>query len=126
MNFPENLKYTNEHEWVRMEGDVAYVGITDYAQEQLGDIVYVDVPTVGETLDKDETFGTIEVVKTISDLFLPVSGEVMELNEKLEENPGLVNTDPYGEGWIIKIKPSDKAELDDLLDAAAYKQVINE
>lgn len=126
MNFPENLKYTNEHEWVRMEGDVAYVGITDYAQEQLGDIVYVDVPTVGETLDKDETFGTIEVVKTISDLFLPISGEVMELNEKLEENPGLVNTDPYGEGWIIKIKPSDKAELDDLLDAAAYKQVINE
>lgn len=126
MNFPENLKYTNEHEWVRLEGDVAYVGITDYAQGQLGDIVYVDVPTVGETLDKDETFGTIEVVKTISDLFLPISGEVMELNEKLEENPALVNTDPYGEGWIIKIKPSDKAELDNLLDAAAYKEIINE
>lgn len=126
MNFPENLKYTSEHEWVRMEGDVAYVGITDYAQEQLGDIVFVDVPTVGETLKEGETFGTIEVVKTISDLFLPISGEILELNEKLEETPELVNTDPYGEGWIIKVNPSDKSEFDNLLSAEAYKKLINE
>lgn len=126
MNFPENLKYTSEHEWVRMEGDVAYVGITDYAQEQLGDIVFVDVPTVGETLKEGETFGTIEVVKTISDLFLPISGEILELNEKLEETPELVNTDPYGEGWIIKVNPSDKSEYDNLLSAEAYKKLINE
>lgn len=126
MNFPENLKYTKEHEWIRMDGDVAYVGITDYAQEQLGDIVFVDVPTVGETLDEGETFGTIEVVKTISDLFLPISGEVLELNEKLEENPELVNSDPYGEGWLIKLKPSDLDQLGDLLDAEAYKNLINE
>lgn len=126
MNFPKNVKYTSEHEWVRMDGDVAYVGITDYAQSQLGDIVFVDVPTVGETLDKDEVFGTIEVVKTISDLFIPISGEVLELNEKLEENPELVNSDPYGEGWVIKVKPSLMDELDDLLDAEAYKKVVNE
>lgn len=126
MNFPENLKYTSEHEWVRMEGDVAYVGITDYAQEQLGDIVFVDVPTIGETLKEGETFGTIEVVKTISDLFLPISGEILELNEKLEETPELVNTDPYGEGWIIKVNPSDKSEFDNLLSAEAYKKLINE
>ena len=125
MEFPENLKYTNEHEWIRLEGDVAYIGITDYAQEQLGDIVFVDVTTVGETLDANEVFGTIEVVKTISDLFLPVAGEVLELNEALEENPDLVNKDPYGEGWIIKIKPSDVSELDNLLDVEAYKKVIN-
>ncbi|RGN47089.1 MULTISPECIES: glycine cleavage system protein GcvH [unclassified Bacteroides] len=125
MKFPENLKYTNEHEWIRLEGDVAYIGITDYAQEQLGDIVFVDVTTVGETLDANEVFGTIEVVKTISDLFLPVAGEVLELNEALEENPDLVNKDPYGEGWIIKIKPSDVSELDNLLDVEAYKKVIN-
>ncbi len=125
MNFPENLKYTNEHEWIRMDGDVAYVGITDYAQEQLGDIVFVDVPTVGETLDANEVFGTIEVVKTISDLFLPIAGEVLELNEALEENPDLVNKAPYEEGWIIKLKPSDLGQLDDLLDAEAYKKVIN-
>ena len=125
MNFPQNLKYTNEHEWIRLEGDVAYIGITDYAQEQLGDIVFVDVTTVGETLDANEVFGTIEVVKTISDLFLPVAGEVLELNEALEENPDLVNKDPYGEGWIIKIKPSDVSELDNLLDVEAYKKVIN-
>ncbi len=126
MNFPENLKYTSEHEWVRMEGDVAYVGITDYAQDQLGDIVFVDVPTVGETLKEGETFGTIEVVKTISDLFLPISGEIVELNEKLEETPELVNTDPYGEGWIIKVAPSDKGEFDNLLSAEAYKKLVNE
>lgn len=125
MNFPENLKYTSEHEWIRFEGDEAYVGITDYAQEQLGDIVFVDVPTVGETLSKDETFGTIEVVKTISDLFLPVSGEILELNEGLEDNPELVNTDPYGEGWIIKIRLTDPSEIASLLDAEAYKKVIN-
>ena len=106
MNFPQNLKYTNEHEWIRVEGDIAYVGITDYAQEQLGDIVFVDIPTVGETLEAGETFGTIEVVKTISDLFLPVAGEVLEQNEALEENPELVNKDPYGEGWLIKVKPT--------------------
>lgn len=126
MKFPENLKYTSEHEWIRLEGDVAYVGITDYAQEQLGDIVFVDIPTVGETLDKDEVFGTIEVVKTISDLFLPVSGEILEQNDALEENPALVNTDPYGEGWLIKLKPADMEEFNDLLDAEAYKSVINQ
>ena len=110
MNFPTNVKYTKEHEWIRLEGDVAYVGITDYAQEQLGDIVFVDIPTEGETLAADEVFGTIEVVKTISDLFLPV----------------LVNQDPYGEGWLIKIKPAADADFDSLLDAEAYKALINE
>ena len=126
MNFPTNVKYTNEHEWIRFEGEGAYVGITDYAQTQLGDIVFVDVPTEGETLEKGETFGSIEVVKTVSDLFLPVGGEILEVNPALEENPELVNKDPYGEGWIIKIKPTDASEADDLLDAEAYKQLINE
>ena len=116
MNFPTNVKYTKEHEWIRLEGDVAYVGITDYAQEQLGDIVFVDIPTEGETLAANEVFGTIEVVKTISDLFLPVSGEILEL----------VNQDPYGEGWLIKIKPAADADFDSLLDAEAYKALINE
>ena len=125
MNFPQNLKYTNEHEWIRVEGDIAYVGITDYAQEQLGDIVFVDIPTVGETLEAGETFGTIEVVKTISDLFLPLAGEILEQNEALEENPELVNKDPYGEGWLIKMKPADVKAAEDLLDAEAYKAVIN-
>ena len=125
MNFPQNLKYTNEHEWIRVEGDIAYVGITDYAQEQLGDIVFVDIPTVGETLEANETYGTIEVVKTISDLFLPVAGEVLEQNESLEENPELVNKYPYGEGWLIKMKPADIKDIDDLLDAEAYKAVVN-
>ncbi|MGN0036132.1 MAG: glycine cleavage system protein GcvH [Bacteroidaceae bacterium] len=125
MNFPENLKYTSEHEWICMNGDVAYVGITDYAQDQLGDIVFVDVPTVGETLEAGEVFGTIEVVKTISDLFLPAGGEIIEQNEALEENPALVNSDPYGEGWIIKLKVADPAQLDALLDAEAYKKLIN-
>ena len=124
MNFPQNLKYTSEHEWIRIEGDIAYVGITDYAQEQLGDIVFVDIPTVGETLEAGETFGTIEVVKTISDLFLPVAGEVMEQNEALEENPELVNKDPYGKGWIVKISVADKAQMAGLLDAEAYKAII--
>ena len=103
MNFPTNVKYTNEHEWVRIEGDEAYVGITDYAQSQLGDIIFVDIPTEGETLEKGETFGSIEVVKTVSDLFLPIGGEILEVNPALEENPELVNKDPYGEGWIVKI-----------------------
>lgn len=125
MDFPQNLKYTNEHEWIRVEGDIAYVGITDYAQEQLGDIVFVDIPTVGEALEADEVFGTIEVVKTISDLFLPVAGEVMEQNEALEENPELVNKDPYGEGWLIKIKPANLKDVEDLLDAEGYKAVVN-
>ena len=125
MNFPQNLKYTNEHEWIRVDGDIAYVGITDYAQEQLGDIVFVDIPNVGETLEAGETFGTIEVVKTISDLFLPIAGEVLEQNEALEENPELVNKDPYGEGWLIKVKPADVKAVEDLLDAEAYKAVVN-
>lgn len=125
MNFPQNVKYTNEHEWIRLEGDVAYVGITDYAQEQLGDIVFVDIPTEGETLEAGEVFGTIEVVKTISDLFLPVAGEVVEQNPALGENPELVNKDPYGEGWLIKMKPANAADLDNLLDAEGYKAVVN-
>ena len=126
MNFPTNVKYTKEHEWIRLEGDVAYVGITDYAQEQLGDIVFVDIPTEGETLAADEVFGTIEVVKTISDLFLPVTGEIQEQNEALADQPELVNQDPYGEGWLIKIKPTADADFDSLLDAEAYKALINE
>ena len=126
MNFPNDVKYTKEHEWIRQEGDVAYVGITDYAQEQLGDIVFVDIQTVGETLAADEVFGTIEVVKTISDFFLPVAGEVLEQNEALEEQPELVNKDPYGEGWLIKIKPAADADFDTLLDAEAYKALIND
>lgn len=126
MNIPQNLKYTSEHEWIRLEGDIAYVGITDYAQEQLGDIVFVDIPTVGETLGAGDTFGTIEVVKTVSDLFLPVAGEVLEQNEALEECPELVNKDPYGEGWLVKIRPADTAEADGLLDAEGYGKLINQ
>lgn len=125
MTIPQELKYTKEHEWVRLEGEVAYIGITDYAQEQLGDIVFVDLNTVGETLDAGEVFGTIEVVKTVSDLFLPMSGEILEQNEALEENPELVNSDPYGEGWLIKLKPADLSELEGLLDADGYKETIN-
>ncbi len=125
MNIPANLKYTSEHEWIRQEGDIAYVGITDYAQEQLGDIVFVDIQTEGETLAAGDTFGTIEVVKTISDLFIPVSGEVLEQNEALADQPELVNKDPYGEGWLIKIKPAADADFDALLDAEGYKAVIN-
>lgn len=126
MNVPTNLKYTSEHEWIRVEGDIAYVGITDYAQEQLGDIVFVDIPTVGETLAAADVFGTIEVVKTISDLFLPVGGEVLEQNEALADQPELVNSDPYGEGWLIKLKPAGDADYDALLDAEGYKAVINQ
>ena len=125
MNVPENIKYTSEHEWIRVDGDVAYVGITDYAQDQLGDIVFVDIQAVGETLEAGEVFGTIEVVKTISDIFMPVGGEVLEQNEALEEQPELVNKDPYGEGWLIKIKPDEAADYDALLDAEGYKKLIN-
>lgn len=125
MNFPQNVKYTSDHEWIRVDGDVAYVGITDYAQEQLGDIVFIDVPTEGETLAAGESFGTVEVVKTVSDLFIPVAGEVLELNANLENDPELVNKDPYGEGWIIKMKPANLADVDALLDAEAYKAVVN-
>ena len=124
MNFPTDVKYTSEHEWIRLEGDEAVVGISDYAQDQLGDIVFVDITTEGETLEKGETFGTIEVVKTVSDLFMPVGGEVLTVNPKLEEQPELVNQDPYGEGWLIRIKPTDVTEMDDLLDAEAYKQIL--
>ncbi len=126
MNFPTNVKYTSEHEWIRMDGEEAYVGITDYAQQQLGDIVFVDITTEGETLEKGETFGTIEVVKTVSDLFIPVGGEVLEVNPALEEQPELVNQDPYGEGWLIKMRPTDPNELLGLLDAEAYQNIINE
>lgn len=125
MNFPENIKYTNEHEWIRAEGDIAYVGITDYAQDQLGDIVFVDIQTVGETLNAGDVFGTIEVVKTISDIFLPVGGEVLEQNEALADQPELVNQDPYGEGWLVKIKPAEDADFDGLLSAEDYKKLIN-
>ena len=126
MNFPTNVKYTSEHEWIRLEGEEAYVGITDYAQDQLGDIVFVDVTTEGETLEAGEVFGTIEVVKTVSDLFLPVGGEILEVNPELEENPELVNQDPYGKGWLVRIRPTDVSEMDKLMDAEAYKQIINE
>ena len=125
MNFPENIKYTSEHEWIRVEGDIAYIGITDYAQDQLGDIVFVDIQAVGETLNAGDVFGTIEVVKTISDIFMPVGGEVLEQNEALEDQPELVNKDPYGEGWLIKIKPDSSADYDALLDAEGYKKLIN-
>ncbi|MCQ2284811.1 MAG: glycine cleavage system protein GcvH [Bacteroidales bacterium] len=124
MNIPENLKYSNDHEWLRMEGEFAYVGITAFAANELGDIVFLDITTEGETLDQNEVFGTIEAVKTVSDLMLPVAGEVVEFNTALEDNPALVNSDPYGEGWIIKVKVSDPAQVDGLLDAAAYQALI--
>ena len=123
-NVPANLKYSNDHEWCRVEGDVAVIGITDYAQSQLGDIVFVDVPTVGETIEANEVFGSIEAVKTVSDAFSPVGGEVLEFNEAVEADSSLVNKDPYGEGWLVKIKMSNPAEVDALLDAAAYEALI--
>ncbi|MCK9180525.1 MAG: glycine cleavage system protein GcvH [Bacteroides sp.] len=126
MKFPEELKYTKEHEWIRVEGDVVYIGITDYAQDQLGDIVFIDVPTLDETLEAGEIFGTIEVVKTVSDLFLPISGTVIEVNDTLEDEPEQVNEDPYGKGWIIKVEPSEDADFDVLLSAEEYKEVINQ
>lgn len=121
MEIKENLKYSADHEWLRIEGEEAYVGISDYAQHELGDIVFVDVTTVGETMDKDEEFGSIEAVKTVSPVLMPVGGEILEFNEALEADPALINNDPYGEGWIIKIKMNDAAEADALMDAAAYK-----
>lgn len=124
MNFPAELKYTKDHEWVRVEGDVAYIGITDYAQGELGEIVYVDITTEGETIGKEDVFGTIEAVKTVSDLFMPVSGEVVEINSALEDKPELVNESPYNDGWLVKIKPTNTAELDELLSAADYQQLI--
>ena len=124
MNIPTNLKYTKDHEWVAVDGDVATVGITDFAQGELGDIVYVEVETLDETLAMEEVFGTVEAVKTVSDLFLPVSGEIIEFNEALESEPEAVNSDPYGAGWMIKIKMSDPAELDDLLSYADYAALI--
>lgn len=124
MNIPEELKYTKDHEWVRIEDDIAIVGITDFAQGELGDIVYVEVETVDETLDQEEVFGTVEAVKTVSDLFLPLSGEIVEFNEGLEDDPEKVNADPYGEGWMVKIKFSDAAELEGLLSADDYKELV--
>lgn len=124
MNIPENLKYTKEHEWVKVEGELAIVGITDFAQGELGDIVFVEIETVGETLEKEETFGTIEAVKTVSDLFMPMSGEIIEKNETLDDSPEDVNKDPYNNGWMIKVKFSDLSEYDELLDATAYKKLI--
>lgn len=124
MSVPTNLKYTKEHEWILIEGDVATIGITDFAQGELGDIVYVEIETVGETLSKDEVFGSVEAVKTVSDLFMPVSGEILVLNEALERNPEAVNKDPYGEGWMIKVRVSDPAELDQLMDAEAYQDLV--
>ena len=124
MNFPTNLKYTEDHEWIRVEGDEAYVGITDYAQSELGEIVFVDVNTVGETVGMNEVFGSIEAVKTVSDLNMPVTAEVLEFNEVLNDQPELVNNDPYGEGWMIKVKVADAAELDKLMDAVAYEAFI--
>lgn len=124
MKIPSELKYTKDHEWIRIEGDTATVGITDFAQGELGDIVYVEVETLDETLDKDEVFGTVEAVKTVSDLFLPLSGEIVAFNEALEDEPEKVNSDPYGEGWMIKIKLSDPSEIEDLLSDAAYKELV--
>ena len=124
MNIPENLLYTEDHEWVRVEGDEVFIGITDFAQKELGDIVFVEVETVDEELEKGDAFGTIEAVKTVSDLFMPVGGTVLELNEKIEDEPEVINKDAYGDGWIVKVKLSDSSDLDDLLSPAAYKENI--
>ena len=124
MNFPAELKYTKDHEWIRVEGDVAYVGITDFAQSELGEIVYVDITTEGETVEKEEVFGTIEAVKTVSDLFMPATGEVLEVNPELEDAPELVNEDAYGKGWLIKVTVADPAQLDELLSAEEYQKLI--
>ncbi|GAA0735357.1 glycine cleavage system protein GcvH [Gaetbulibacter jejuensis] len=124
MNIPSDLKYTKDHEWVKIEGDVVTVGITDFAQGELGDIVYVEVETLDETLEAEEIFGTVEAVKTVSDLFLPVSGEIIEFNEALEDQPETVNTDPYGDGWMIKVKCSDVSQFDNLMSAEDYKALI--
>ncbi|MFP9112495.1 glycine cleavage system protein GcvH [Flavobacterium sp. RHBU_3] len=124
MNIPAELKYTKDHEWVKIDGDTATVGITDFAQKELGDIVYVEVDTLDQTLDKDEVFGTVEAVKTVSDLFLPLSGEIVEFNSELDTNPELVNSDAYGAGWMVKVKISDLSEVESLLDSEQYKQLI--
>jgi len=124
MEFPKELKYSKDHEWLRVEGGNAYIGITEFAQGELGDIVFVDVDTEGEDLEKEEVFGSIEAVKTVSDLFMPINGEVLSFNKKLEDEPELINTDPYGDGWVIKISISDVSELDDLLDASAYQELV--
>ena len=125
MNVPDKLKYSKEHEWVRVEGEFAFVGITDFAQSELGDIVFVEIDTIGDTIDANEVFGSIEAVKTVSDLFMPVAAEVVELNPKLEDEPELVNSGPYGEGWLVKVKLSNVSDLDNLMDAPAYKDIIN-
>lgn len=125
MTIPENVKYTKDHEWLRVEGNVAYIGITDYAQGELGDIVFIEIETVDETLEKEEVFGTVEAVKTVSDLFMPVSGKVLEVNPKLEDAPELVNKDPYGDGWMIKVSMSNASELNELLTPAQYKELIS-
>lgn len=124
MNIPQNLRYTKDHEWVRLEGDVAVVGITDFAQGELGDIVFVEIETEGEELAAEEVFGTVEAVKTVSDLFMPVAGEVLEVNSAIADNPALVNEDPYGEGWMIKVKVSNTADVSALLDAAGYEAIV--
>jgi glycine cleavage system H protein len=124
MNIPSNLKYTKDHEWIKIEGDIATIGITDFAQGELGDIVYVEVETVDETLDAEEIFGTVEAVKTVSDLFLPLSGEIIEFNESLEDEPEKVNSDPYGDGWMIKLKCSDLSQVDNLMSSEDYKELI--
>ena len=125
MNVPKNLKYTNDHEWIKVDGDIATIGITDFAQGELGDIVYVEVETLEETLDKEEVFGTVEAVKTVSDLFMPISGEILEFNESLETNPEKVNDNPYEDGWMIKMKISDASELDELLSPQDYENTIS-
>ena len=125
MNVPKNLKYTNDHEWVKVDGEIATIGITDFAQGELGDIVYVEVDTLEETLDKEEVFGTVEAVKTVSDLFMPIAGKVVEVNPSLEDKPELVNDDPYGEGWIIKIDISEQSQIDSLLSPSDYKNLID-
>ena len=125
MSFPNDVKYTKDHEWLRIEGNEAYVGITYFAQSELGDIVFIDVDTEGESLEKEEVFGSVEAVKTVSDLFMPVNGEVLEFNENLEDNPELINSDPYGEGWIIKVSISDSSELEDLLSSEDYQNLVS-
>ena len=125
MNIPSNLKYTKDHEWIKLEGDIATIGITDFAQSELGDIVYVEVETVDETMEAEEIFGSVEAVKTVSDLFLPLSGEILEFNKTLEDNPEKVNSDPYGDGWMIKLKCSDMSQVDGLLSAEAYKDLVS-
>ncbi|MDX5423514.1 MAG: glycine cleavage system protein GcvH [Hymenobacteraceae bacterium] len=126
MNLPENLKYTKDHEWIRIEGDTAFVGITDFAQSELGDIVYVDIDTVDKQINQEDVFGTVEAVKTVSDLFSPLSGTVLEFNDKLESNPELVNSDPYGDGWIIKMSIDDAGQVEGLLSAEAYRELIGQ